>query len=125
MTFQGGMSHDRVAERYRRAAVFVLPSVVIENSPLTIYEAMASGRPVVASRVGGIPELVSDGETGHLFDPGDDEGLAKWLVEMLGDKAKAERMGQAGKRRMEILCPPGQHVERYLGLARELAAHAG
>lgn len=124
-TFRGAVSRDQVAEWYRRARVFVLPSVVVENSPLTVYEAMASGRPVVASRIGGIPELVSHGETGYLFDSGDAGTLAKWLVEVLGDKAKSKCMGQAGRRAMERLCPPGQHVERYLSLARSLAVRRG
>lgn len=82
------------------ASVFVLASVR-EASPNVIIEAMAMGLPVVATRVGGIPELVMDGETGILVEPGDPKGLADALAVMLSDERRRREMGLAGRRRVE------------------------
>jgi glycosyltransferase involved in cell wall biosynthesis len=88
---------------YRSAQVFVLPSVeltcygkpiaVSELLGLAVLEAMASGTPVIASRVGGVPEIVRDGETGFLVQPGDVAELHARLQEVLGDPALARRLG--------------------------------
>lgn len=79
--------------------VFVLPSWT-EGLPLTVLEAMAHGRPVVATSVGGTPELVEDGETGLLVPPRDPQRLADALRELLGDPERARQMGEAGRRRV-------------------------
>jgi starch synthase len=87
------------------AAVFVCPSIY-EPFGLVNLEAMACETAVVASRVGGIPEIVAEGETGYLvdYDPGDPEpftiGLATRIGELLSDSALAERMGKAGRQRV-------------------------
>jgi glycosyltransferase involved in cell wall biosynthesis len=60
---------------------------------LTALEAMASGTPVVASRIGGLPEIVTDGETGHLVEPGDVDHLRTTLTELLADDAHARALG--------------------------------
>ncbi|WEO93984.1 glycogen synthase [Streptomyces sp. FXJ1.172] len=89
-----------VIQLLTHAAVFVCPSVY-EPLGIVNLEAMACGTPVVASRVGGIPEVVDDGRTGLLVDPGEDfePGLARALDEVLGDPAAARRMGEAGRAR--------------------------
>ncbi len=73
--------------------VLVFPSRCVENSPLTILEAMAARRPVIASRVGGIPELVRDGETGFTFPVGDASALAGRIRD-IGDLSTRKRMGE-------------------------------
>jgi glycosyltransferase involved in cell wall biosynthesis len=83
-----------------KADVLVLPSAA-ENCPLVVLQAMAAGLPVVASGVGGVPELVADGETGLLVPPGDAEALADALRNLLRDKALRARMGVAGRARVE------------------------
>ena len=90
--------------------VFVLPSLW-EGFGLVLLEAMAAGRPVVASRVGPIPEVVVDGETGLLAEPGRPEALADALIRVLEDPALARRLGEAGRRRV---------AERF-GLGRMIA----
>ena len=84
-------------ERYLAAMdVFVLPSRA-EAMPLVIPEAWAAGRPVVATRVGGIPELIEDGKTGLLVEPGDVGGLAVRLRQLLADPPLARALGRAGR----------------------------
>jgi starch synthase len=91
---------DEVVQLYSHAAVFVCPSIY-EPFGLINLEAMACSTPVVASRVGGIPEVVVDGETGLLVEPGDPAALAAALRRVLDDPARAARMGEAGRRRVE------------------------
>lgn len=67
--YHGYVSDDQLAELRRESTAAVVPSIWMENSPLTIYESFATGLPVVGSDIGGIPELVADGERGHTFTP--------------------------------------------------------
>jgi glycosyltransferase involved in cell wall biosynthesis len=100
--------------------VFVLPSLN-EGMGRVLVEAMAAGRPVVASRVGGIPDLVLHGETGLLVTPRDDEAIAASISLLLSNPRKAERMGAAGRLRCREfgLCAM---VSKLDGLYRSLLA---
>ena len=91
--------HD-VPRLLAAADVFVLASRS-EGHPVSVLEAMAAGLPVVASRVGGVPEQVVDGETGLLVDPGDPKPLAAALERLTGDPALRRRLGAAGRARAE------------------------
>ncbi|MBW3595325.1 MAG: glycosyltransferase family 4 protein [Actinobacteria bacterium] len=105
--FAGEIDEQRLPELYRRARVYVLPSVnvtcygrrieISELLGLSLLEAMASGTPVVATRTGGVPEVVRDGETGYLVEPGDEQELRSAIEDLLGDPKKAARMGRAGR----------------------------
>jgi glycosyltransferase involved in cell wall biosynthesis len=99
----GLVPHDELERLYARAAIVVLPSYR-EGLPLAVIEAMAHGRPVVATAVGGIPDLVVDGETGLLVPPGDPKALRAALDRLLGDAELRRRMGQAGRKRIIELC---------------------
>lgn len=118
--FWGRLPNERIAERLGRAHVFVLPSVCPENQPVTITEAMASGLPVVASRIGGIPELVDDGVTGHLAEPGDAGALARCLGLYLDDPERIRRHGDAGRAAIRALS-----TERQIGRLESLLAQPG
>jgi glycogen synthase len=91
---------DEVIQLYSHAAVFVCPSVY-EPFGLINLEAMACGTPVVASAVGGIVEVVEDGVTGLLVEPGAPAPLAAALRRILENPALAEALGRAGRRRVE------------------------
>jgi glycosyltransferase involved in cell wall biosynthesis len=80
--------------------MLVLPSLN-EGMGRVLVEAMAAGKPVVASRVGGIPDLVRDGETGYLVPPADEKALADGIKKLLDDPGKAWEMGQHGKKRCQ------------------------
>jgi len=80
------------------ADIVVLPSVT-EGMPNAVLEAMALGRPVVATRVGGVPELVEEGETGILVPPNDPSSLAAALCRLIEDPARATRLGNAARLR--------------------------
>jgi glycosyltransferase involved in cell wall biosynthesis len=105
--FTGPVDEHEVPRLFRRAAVFVLPTVehtcydrpvaVTELLSLSALEAMASGTPVVASRTGGLPEVVRDGETGLLVTPGDVAELRDGIDRLLRDPALARRMGRQAR----------------------------
>jgi glycosyltransferase involved in cell wall biosynthesis len=102
------------------ADVFVLPSSA-EGLPVVLLEAMAHGRPVVATRVGGTPELVTDGETGLLVSPGDVEALASALEGLLRDPERRRRLGDAGRRRVEKHFSAEAMTRRLLEIYQEVA----
>lgn len=80
---------------YAAMDVFVLPSLN-EGLPMTILEAMAASKPVIATRVGAIPKVIQDGETGLLVDPADSDGLRNALARLLADSDLCSRLGAAG-----------------------------
>jgi glycogen synthase len=109
---------DEVVQLYSHAAAFVCPSIY-EPFGLINLEAMACGTPVVASRVGGIPEVVVDGETGWLVEPGDPAVLGRALGRALADPERARRMGEAGRRRVEAHFSWERIAERTLDVYRQ------
>ena len=92
----GSVDHERMLDLMQASDAVVLPSIS-EGLPLALAEALALGRPVVASSVGGVPTLVRHEETGLLVRPGDAEGLAAALERVLGDRSFAQSLGNAGQ----------------------------
>ena len=90
---------SEVAGYYRLFDVFLLPSVN-EGTPVSAIEALASGTPVVATRVGGVPDVVRDGLDGFLVEPGDVEGAAERLAILAADPALRARLGESGRARV-------------------------
>jgi glycosyltransferase involved in cell wall biosynthesis len=103
----GRRPYDFVLEALERCAVAVVPSVWEEPFGLAALEAMRAGRPVVASRTGGLSEVVVDGETGLLVPPGDEQALAKALSTVLSDRDFGNRLGENGERRAKEVFSEG------------------
>jgi glycosyltransferase involved in cell wall biosynthesis len=90
---------EDVAPFYAAFDALVLPSSN-EGTPVSAIEALAAGRPVVATRVGGVPDVVQEGEDGFLVEPGATDELAERLAQLARDPALRERMGEAGRQRV-------------------------
>jgi glycosyltransferase involved in cell wall biosynthesis len=102
----GARSSDEVRATLAGARAFALPSVRLPNGrmegiPVALMEAMASGVPVVATRLSGVPELVQDGVTGLLVEPHDPEALAEALERLLADDVLAAQLARAARARVE------------------------
>jgi glycosyltransferase involved in cell wall biosynthesis len=118
-----GVRHD-VPARLTEADVFALASTS-EGLPVSIIEAMAAGLPVVATAVGGVPELVVDGETGVLVPARDVDALARALGRLVRDPELRARLGEAGRKRAEALFDLPRFREAHLGLYRSLLVQRG
>lgn len=101
------------------ADIFLLTSIS-EGVPLTLIEAMAASLPCVATRVGGVAEVVSDGETGLLAEAGDAAALARHLNRLAGDPAVREQLGAAGRRRAVARFDAAKMQRRYLEIYCEM-----
>jgi glycosyltransferase involved in cell wall biosynthesis len=102
-----------------RAAVVLVPSLFYEHFCYAAAEALLDGRPVVASRIGAIPELVEDGVTGSLGPPGDAHALAEAASRALAAPSEALRLAGAGRARVRALADPARHTEGLLAIYRE------
>jgi colanic acid/amylovoran biosynthesis glycosyltransferase len=100
LNFVGYQSQDAVCQYLHNSDIFVLPSFS-EGLPVALMEALAAGVPVVTTTVAGISELVEDGVNGYLVPPGAVEPLAKRLIQLLEDADLRQRMGQAGRIKVE------------------------
>jgi len=117
----GRVSEPLLHALYARADVFV-HAPRYEGSSLVTLEAMAHALPVCATRAGGIPDKVRDGETGRLVEPGDAEGLARGLHELSGDPARRVAMGRAGRERVLALFAWPILAKRALEIYQRLLA---
>ncbi len=92
--------HHAVMGAWRRCSIALMPSICLDACPTVTMEAMAMGRPVVASRIGGLPDIVIDGETGFLITPGDYWALQEAIQRLLSDHVLRARMGAVAKQRV-------------------------
>jgi glycogen synthase len=118
------LREDQYIELYSHSLVFACPSVY-EPFGIINLEAMACERPVVASAVGGIQEVVVPGETGLLVPPGDPRALAEGLNRVLRDRQWGQRMGLAGRKRVEDHFSWTSIAQRTMALYEELLAEKG
>ncbi len=91
--FRGPFERENIAEALRDQDIMVLPSLCPESFSLAIREANCLGLPVIASRIGAIPEAVEDGASGLLFEPGDREGLARCMLRFIEEPGLVQKMG--------------------------------
>ncbi|MGV8108385.1 glycosyltransferase family 4 protein [Methanospirillum sp.] len=100
ISFLGRITRDSLLHYYSNADVFVLPSIIHNNQTeglgVVLLEAMASGVPVIGSNIGGIPDIIEDGVNGLLVSPGDPQGLADAIIQILENPELAARFREAG-----------------------------
>ncbi len=109
-------SSEEIAQYYRNARCMILPSVWYENLPLSILEAFSFARPVIASNIGGIPEMVLNGETGILFEPGSVDGLTDALILLNNDTEAAKQMGINGWNMVKTEFSKNAYISKLLKL---------
>jgi glycosyltransferase involved in cell wall biosynthesis len=97
----GSWPHAAIMEAYRRSSMSLLPSVCPETFGIVVIEAMSMGRPVIASRIGGLSDVIIDGENGFLVPPGDAVALKQAMERLLDDAELRARMGQGALRRAQ------------------------
>lgn len=112
--------HVLAAEALARLRVFVLSSHM-ENAPMALLEAMAAGVPAVATAVGGVPEIVSDG-TAQLVPPGDEVALAAAIAQLLDDPELSRRQAEAARRLVSERFGAGANADATLALYQALVA---
>ncbi len=123
VTFDGPQPSDKVRQAMSGVHLVVVPSVEgaegrSEGIPVVLMEAMAQGRPVIASRLSGIPELVEDGHTGRLVPPGDVQALATRIEHVLSNYEAALRMAAAGQARVRSHYNIDQNAAELLALIK-------
>ena len=116
--FAGHVQHERLIQAIQQALLVVLPSEWYENRPYAVLEAFACGKPVIASAIGGIPELVADGRTGLTFQPGNYIQLRRKILDMLSDSAKINDMGKTARRFVEQHCSPDKYYHKLMNIYR-------
>jgi glycosyltransferase involved in cell wall biosynthesis len=116
----GHKSGQELINLVSQAKLVIEPSVWYENNPLAILEAFALGKPVIGSALGGIPELVKDGQTGYLFKPGSASDLAQNIKNFYYNDELILQMGKNCRIWVEKNCEPQKHLEEILKIYNEV-----
>lgn len=116
--FLGSLPNDKILELMQRALAVIIPSIpssgVIEASSIAMLEGMSVGKPVIASAIGGMKEIISDGETGILVEPGNKTQLADSVNWVINNPNKADEMGNRARSYVIKNHSPSNQAERYL-----------
>ena len=115
-TFRGHLNGKKLQEIIDKAAVIVVPSEWYENCPMSVIEAMAHGKPVVGSRIGGIPELIEHEKTGLLFESGHVEELTFALEKLMSSAELRKEMGRAALDRVEAEFSIDSHNTKLINI---------
>ena len=118
IVFHDFMSLENLRTVIQGAVFTVCPSIWYENTPMSVYESLALGKPVIGSRLGSLPEQIQEGRTGLLFEPGDTEDLMGKMDFLLSNPRSVVEMGKEGRRIMEKKHSPDVHyraVHRLYG----------
>ena len=123
--FVGHVDGTTVDALLASARAAVVPSEWPENAPMAVLEPMALARPVIASRIGGIPEQIRDGREGFLFNAGDVVGLAAALRVLSADASLADSLGRAARHRAETRFRPSTHTDGLLRIYDDVLRRCG
>lgn len=120
VTFLGHLGTDALMTLMQNAQFIVTPSEWYENYPMAVLEAQACATPVLGANIGGIPEIVIDGETGLLFETGNVDHLTTQIHYLLEHRDEAIRMGQAGRERVAHYNHPDYHYAKTMEVYQQL-----
>lgn len=120
VTFVGWKKGEDLKAEYERARFVVVPSLWYEVFGLIVLEAYASGKPVVATQMGGLGEIVRHDETGKLVSAGDVEGLAKAMKILWNSQEQCTLMGRRARKWVELDFTPERHYEAVMGVYKEV-----
>lgn len=118
--FVGYKSGKYLNNLISKAKFIVVPSIWYENAPYSILEAFAFGKPVIGSRIGGIPEMIEEGETGCLFDSGNEKELGSKIKNLIDKPIYAEVMGENAKAVLAKKYAPNGYRNQLIGIYSEL-----
>jgi glycogen(starch) synthase len=122
--FLGWIEFEKMPALLNSATIVVMPSRMVEGFGLVALDAALMARPVVATRVGALPEVIADGQTGVLVGRDDSVGLAEAIAHLLDRPALATRMGEAARRRAQERFSWRRHVDAFDALYRRLIQQA-
>lgn len=120
VTFVGHLGTEPLLQLIQRAQFMVAPSEWYENYPMSVLEALACGTPVIGANIGGIPEIVVDGQTGLLFEPGNVAQLREKIVYLLQHRDQAIQMGRNGRAQVAQINHPHYHYEKTMEVYQQL-----
>jgi glycosyltransferase involved in cell wall biosynthesis len=130
ITFLGYLDAESLIPMVQRAAFTVFPSKCYENYPVSILESFACGTPVIGSNIGGIPDIIQDGRSGLLFEPGNPQQLAERIQFLADHPEKSTEMGHNARQQVETMNHPEYHYrqimsnyEQVLSLKRQQFHH--
>ncbi len=120
--FKGYLKGKELRSIINESLFAVLPSEWYENNPNSVLEAFALGKPVIGSRIGGIPELVKDGVTGYTFEPGNAEDLSEKIKTLLSDNSTRIKMGHNARMFVEAEFNPEKHYQELMKIYEQAAS---
>ena len=124
VVFAGYVPNDQVPDYLAASDIFLFPSRH-EGAPRAVGEAMAMSLPVVASAVGGIPEIISEGETGMLLHTGDADEIASAVGRLLGDPVLRNRLGSRARRKVEVTASFSRQADAMVRLHAQVVDGEG
>jgi glycosyltransferase involved in cell wall biosynthesis len=123
VVFRGLLTHEQMLEAYSEAAIVALTSRQ-ETQPMAVIEGMASGKAVVATRVGGVTDLIGDGGSGFVVELGDIDGLAQRIESLLQDEQLRHRIGAAAREAASARFRIGTVAAKYVEIYRDMVGGA-
>jgi len=118
--FLGYMKGESLFKEIEKSMAVVLPSEWYENNPLSVIEAFALGKPAIGARIGGIPELIKDGETGFTFESGNVNDMEDKILHLLRNPDESKRMGKMAKRFVENELSPDKYYEKLIDIYKSI-----